>query len=417
MRSLLDWPDSSDARPLGDGRRAVAVDRPDSVDALRDFVARRAAAGLAIYPQGGCTALDYGGIPARPGVALDTTGLDQVIDYPAADMTVTIGAGMTLGKLQSMLATEGQFLPLDAPDSEHATLGGIYATNTCGPRRFGWGRPRDHIIGVSFVTADGKLVKGGGRVVKNVAGYDFPKLLTGSMGTLGVITQITLKVRPKPGASAFVVAPFADRTGISEAAAQLNLSGTRPAAIEILNVAACGGLAIGDGSPFVLAVGFEDNVASVAWQIDRFFTELRRGRADCAVLEGAEAANLWKGLIDLGVSPFFGPITVTASVPRSRAVGFGLSLDPSRWSVQVRAGSGVVIAHATHDIADGEVHAMRTTAAALGGGSILSRCPTDRKERLRVWGEPRGDWAIMERLKTALDPASVLNPGRFVGTI
>ena len=204
----MDWPDSPDAAPLGDGRRAVAVDRPESVAALREAVARRASEGLAIYPQGGRTSLDYGGIPRRPGVALDVTALDGVIDYPAADMTVTVGAGITLAKLQAVLATEGQFLPIDAPHAERATLGGVYATNTCGPRRFGWGRPRDQIIGVSFVTADGKEVKGGGRVVKNVAGYDFPKLMTGSMGTLGIITQMTLKVRPRPGASVLVVARF-----------------------------------------------------------------------------------------------------------------------------------------------------------------------------------------------------------------
>ncbi len=195
----MDWPNSEDAGDLGDGKKATSIEHPASIDELRQAVGRWAAEGLAIYPQGGKTALDYGGIPARPGVAIDTTSLKGVIDYPAADMTITVEAGITLAELQSILATEGQRLPLDAPSPERATLGGIYATNTCGPRRFAAGRPRDLILGVSFVTADGKEIKGGGRVVKNVAGYDFPKLLTGSMGTLGVITQMTLKVRPEAG--------------------------------------------------------------------------------------------------------------------------------------------------------------------------------------------------------------------------
>src|SRR5262245_50095288 len=179
------WPDPPTHIPLGDGRCASTLERPESLDALREAIARSAQKGLAIYAQGGRSALDYGGVPALPGVALDTTALNQVIDYPAADMTITVQAGITVSRLQSLLAEQNQRLPLDVPQSERATLGGLYATNVTGPRRFGAGRPRDMILGVSFVTSAGEDVKGGGRVVKNVAGYDFPRLLTGSMGTLG----------------------------------------------------------------------------------------------------------------------------------------------------------------------------------------------------------------------------------------
>src|SRR6185312_5868323 len=124
--------------------------------------------------------------------------------YPAADMTITVEAGITLAALGAVLAEQHQRLQIDAPDPDRATLGGVFATNTRGPRSFGLGRPRDQIIGVAFVTSDGELVKGGGRVVKNVAGYDFPRLLTGSLGTLGIIAQMTLKVRPMPEASELV---------------------------------------------------------------------------------------------------------------------------------------------------------------------------------------------------------------------
>ena len=416
----MDWPDSPDAPPLGDGRRALAVDRPDSVQALRECVARRAAEGLAIYPQGGRTALDYGGIPGRPGVALDMTALDSLIDYPAADMTVTVGAGMTLAKLQAILAAEGQFLPLDAPHPDRATLGGIYATNTCGPRRFGWGRPRDHIIGVSFVTADGKEIKGGGRVVKNVAGYDFPKLLTGSMGTLGVITQMTLKVRPKPGASVLVVVPL-EAEALAPIVSRLNLSGTRPSAIELLNGTAREALNLDVGpslgTPSALVVGFEDNAASVAWQVDRLLMELDRRRSDCRVLEGDDAARLWVDLTEFAAWSSFGPLTVTASLPRSRSLPVALGLDPTFWSVKVQPGSGTVVAHASNDFPKELVLKFRDEVARNGGSSILSRCVAEWKAEMRVWGERRGDWAVMERIKAALDPASVLNPGRFVGTI
>ena len=124
---------------------------------------------------------------------------------------------------------------VDAPDADRATLGGIYATNTSGPLRYAAGRPRDQIIGVSFVTSEAVVVKGGGRVVKNVAGYDFPKLLTGSMGTLGIITQLTLKVRPIPEASAIVWVPFWNPKSLADTLDELNKSATRPVALELLN--------------------------------------------------------------------------------------------------------------------------------------------------------------------------------------
>ena len=184
------------AARLGDGRNALATLRPAGVEELCQTVREQVALGHAIYPQGGRTALDYGGVPRRPGVAIDTTGISRLIDYPFADMTITVEAGMTLSALRAILAEQGQRVLVDAPDPDRATLGGIYATNTSGPRRYAAGRPRDQIIGVSFVTSEGVVVKGGGRVVKNVAGYDFPKLLTGSMGTLGIITQTDAQGAP-----------------------------------------------------------------------------------------------------------------------------------------------------------------------------------------------------------------------------
>ena len=176
-----------------------------------------------------------------PGVAISTTSISRLIDYPYADMTITVEAGMTLSTLSGILAGQQQRLLVDAPFPERATLGGIYATNTSGPRRFGAGRPRDQIIGVSFVTSEGVVVKGGGRVVKNVAGYDLPKLLTGSLGTLGIISQLTLKVRPIPERSAIAWVRYHNLRAVSEALERLNVSETRPIAVELLNEPAAGG--------------------------------------------------------------------------------------------------------------------------------------------------------------------------------
>ncbi len=239
------WPETSAGGVLGDGRFAFATDRPSTLENLGDVVARRVREGHAIYPQGGATALDYGGVPARPGVAVDLRGLDRVVDYPAADMTITIESGITLDRLRKTLAEQGQRLVLEAPQSSRATLGGIFATNASGPRRFGLGRPRDQIIGIRFVDARGESIKGGGRVVKNVAGYDLPRLLTGSMGTLGIIAEMTLKVRPLPEASALAWCRFHRLLDAAQAVDRLNTSNTRPVAIELMNGPAASRIAPG----------------------------------------------------------------------------------------------------------------------------------------------------------------------------
>ncbi len=364
------WPDSPTGGTLGDGRFALASFRPQDTDELCRIVREHVALGHAIYPQGGKTSLDFGGIPGRPGVAIDTTAINQVIDYPHADMTITVQAGMTLSVLKDVLARQGQRLLIDAPCPDRATLGGIYATNTTGSRRFGAGRPRDQIIGVSFVTSQGVAVKGGGRVVKNVAGYDFPKLLTGSMGTLGIITQLTVKVRPSPEASAIAWVPFAKPAEIREALDQLNTSATRPIALDTLNRTAAKqvgqtlGLPVAGGA---LVVAYEDNLHSVGWQIDRLRVEL--AGSEFVVIEGDQAPTLWDALIDFQARAS-GPVSFVANLRPSQVASFMEQLDPASWSIQAHAGSGIVRAHASGDVtieaAEPQIASYRQRAARSG---------------------------------------------------
>ncbi len=268
------------------------------------------------------------------------------------------------------------------------------------------------------MTSAGEVIKGGGRVVKNVAGYDFPKLLTGSMGTLGILTQLTVKVRPIPEASAIAWVPFADPERIANALDGLNLSGTRPMAIELLNCPAARVVGQPLGLPAdhaVLAIGIEDNVESVRWQIDRLKAEM--APADLVIVEGEQTRPLWDGLTEFQAgSP--GPISIIANVRPSTVASFVAGLDPERWSVQAHAGNGIVRAHGlgdwTLDAAARQIEPLRRKAVADGGNLILARCPTEWKESLRVWGEPRPDWAIAERVRAALDPLGALNPGRFI---
>ena len=415
------WPDSPSGGSLGDGRFAHAIDRPGTVDELRDAVKARVAESLAIYPQGGTTALDYGGIPRLPGVAIDTKGLNRVVDYPAADMTITVEAGITLGALQAVLHEQHQRLLIDAPNPEQATIGGIYATNTSGPRRFGAGGPRDQILGVSFVNGEGALLKGGGRVVKNVAGYDFPKLLTGSLGTLGIITQVTLKVRPLPEASALVWIPRRSLESLEATLNQLNTSSTRPVALEVLNRQAAIKLDATRDLPIAdwhIVVGFEDNATSVNWQIQQILPEHKEW--NIKIVRGEDAKPLWSALTDFQAAEI-GPLTFRANLRPSLVASFLNRLDPELWALQVRAGNGLVFGHwlgtDSMDAVQPILDALRAEAVAGGGNLVLPRCPTLWKSSLKVWGEPRGDWPLAERLKKALDPRGVLNPGRFIASI
>ncbi|HEU5119047.1 MAG TPA: FAD-binding oxidoreductase [Isosphaeraceae bacterium] len=418
----MNWPESPTEFPLGDGRYASLLDRPGSVEELAEVVRTRTGEGHALYPQGGRSALEFGGVPERPGVVVDTTGLDRVLDYPASDMTITVEAGLTLARLQAILSEANQRLPLDAPGAEKATLGGIFATNACGPRRFGSGRPRDLVLGASFAKADGAVVKGGGRVVKNVAGYDLPKLLTGSLGSLGIITQMTLKTRPRPELSALGWVRFETAAEVAKALDRLNSSKTRPMAVELLNRPAAEALGSGFDLPpgeRVVVVGLEDNAESVRWQIGALGEEVGADRL--SVLEGEASGPLWAALAD-SQDQALGGLTLLANLRPSAVVGFSESLSADRWSVQAHAGNGIVRAHlrkmdADLDGVEAEVKRLRRQAVEGGGNLTLPQCPTEWKARLGVWGEPRADWEMMKRIKETLDPERVMNPGRFVGNL
>ena len=346
------------------------------------------AAGHAIYPQGGGTAIDYGGIPRRPGVAVDIRCLDRLIDYPSADMTITVQAGMTLSALRAILAEQHQRLLVDAPDPDRATLGGIYATNTTGPRRFGAGRPRDQIIGVSFVTSEGAVVKGGGRVVKNVAGYDFPKLLTGSMGTLGIIAQLTLKVRPIPEASAIAWVPLRPARSPPPSC---SIGSIRPrpgpSPWTCSTPRPPGRSARRSGFPANTrssSIGFEDNADSVRWQIDRLKSEV--GRTDLMVVEGEQTLPALGRPSTVSRRSNTGPSASWQISARPSVAGFVEGLDPGRWSVQAHAGNGIVRAHALGEWTLDE--AARTDRALPSAGRPRRRQPDPLALPDRLEGAP-----------------------------
>jgi glycolate oxidase FAD binding subunit len=343
-------------------------------------------------------------------VALEMTGLNRVVDYPVDDLTLTVEAGMTIGAIQALLAPNRQRLAIDAPMPDRATIGGVIATQFAGPRRLGWGRPRDQIIGVHFVAADGRAIKGGGQVVKNAAGYDFPRLLTGSMGTLGVITSVALKVRPMTEATAVAWIGIDDPAQVAERLDALAKSRVRPSAVELLNgpaARAVGGEGLSGGHAWVVAVGFEDNATSVQWQVRQLREEIG---AEFEVVEGERAEAVWAALRDHPETAE-GAIGLVANVRPSRVAEFVQGLEPRIGSVQAHAGNGIVRAWEGDA---GPVAWLRKAAVAAGGNLVLSRAPVEVKKALNVWGQPRADWPLMERVRQAFDPDGILNPGRFL---
>ncbi|MBA4062211.1 MAG: dehydrogenase [Isosphaera sp.] len=387
----MDTVSIDDAPPL-------PVRRPATVADVGDLVREARAAKHGVYPVGGRTTLDVGLPPTRPGVALDTTALNRVIDYPARDMTITVQAGVTIAALRAELAKEGQWLPVDVASPERATLGGAVALNQSGPRRYGYGTLRDYVIGISFVTDDGVEVKAGGRVVKNVAGYDLMKLQIGAVGTLGVVTQVTLKVKPKPEASA-AVAFGCSADALGPVLDLLHNSKSRPVAVEVASADAWRAADLGPAAdaPWVVAVGFEEKAATVAWQRTTLLDELKAAPVR-DVADAPDPGKVWAALTELQLRPesrFIGK----AGVPPSTVA-----------AVLAKSPPGLVHAHALNGV-------VWSHGDAPADGGVLRRCPVADKKKLPVWGKPPAAWDLMRHVKTTLDPDNVFNPGRLFGGV
>jgi glycolate oxidase FAD binding subunit len=404
----------------------MAVLRPSTPSEVGDLVRRAVAEGQALYPVGGGTFLHIGLPPERPGWAVDTRGLAAVIDYPARDMTITVQAGITVAALQRTLAAENQRLPIDVPQPERATLGGALAANVSGPRRYACGTLRDYLIGITTVNDEGQEVKAGGRVVKNVAGYDLCKLHVGALGTLGILTQVTLKLRPLPEAQALVTFGC-DAGRLGGLLDLVHQSRTRPVCVDLLNSPAAAAITQDEGlalpeAPWVIAVGFEDSAPAVNYQVRQLLTEVAAaGLWGVEARAGSAALTLWKALVELTARP--AALSFKANLLSGAVADFCRAADelPEGLLLHAQAGSGIVRGHAggglTLEAAQAMLKGLTERAVAVGGNLVLPRCPPQWKRRLPVWGVPRGDLGLMRQVKEHLDPRRLFNPGRFAGGI
>ena len=377
-----------------------------------------------VLPVGGRTSLEFG-FPADPAsLEVTTSRLDRVVDYPARDMTVTVEAGCRVALLQESLELEGQRLPVDVPLAHRATIGGAIASDAGGPRRFGFGTLRDYVIGIRCVTVDGRPFKAGGRVVKNVAGYDLCKLMVGSGGSLALVTEVTMKLKPLPTSSAMGWACFDGGDTVRDLLEDLATSRARPVAIELLGPKAGRQLSAESrqdlpAGPLLLGVAVEGNPVEVEWQVEVLDRELRVGGAsDVTWVRDADTAKLWSSLTDYQLGGE-SPVTIRACLRPSRTVEFVVAAIDAGVAVQAHAGNGVVHGHLPDDTIDVQTAAeviepLRDLAVEGGGQVVVERCEAGWHDALSIWGSPRGDWSLMTAVKRQFDPEGLLSPGRGI---
>ena len=418
-----------------DGIIPLAVARPAGRPEVAAVLRWAAANRVAVLPWGGGVHHRLGNPPHRAGVVLDLSRCNRVLDYQPADLTATVEGGITLAGMQRELAGGGKFVPLESPVAEQATVGGILAANGSGPLRYAYGLPRDWLIGVSVIGGDGIETKAGGRVVKNVTGYDLNKLYIGSLGTLGVIVEATFKLSPRPdtGAALSVAFPALD-AGIA-AGRSLIAQVYAPQGVQIINGPAARRLGLENANPAAahLLAFFAGRPRAVARRREESARLLRdAGAVNVDTWDAAAGQSLLQRLTDLGwddaTLPALGLKVNLPPAAVGKLAAYGESKERDEpWGIVADVGFGTVhLLQWDEGTADdtavantiAEIAAIRERAQALGGTAVVEHCPLAVKAGIDVWGGGPAleqELAIMRRIKDKFDPAGILNPGRFMG--
>ncbi|AFY99203.1 FAD-binding oxidoreductase [Calothrix sp. PCC 6303] len=351
--------------------------------------------------------LDWGGLSTKVDLLISTERLNTLVEHAVGDLTVTVEAGMKFAQLQELIAVSNQFLPIDPTVPNSATIGGIIATGDNGSLRQRYGSVRDQVLGITFVRSDGEITKAGGRVVKNVAGYDLMKLFTGSYGSLGIITQATLRLYPKQEASGTVVL-VGNMDAIASSANVLRGSALTPTQADIISTQVVANLGLGKG--LGLIVRFQSIPESVTEQSKRLL-EVGEKLGLQGTTYSHDEGKLWGRLqqqmqpnqndtqitCKIGVSP-------TAAVEILSQVEVGL----------VHIGSGLGILHLENS---SRIESTRSLCEQNGGFLTILTAPMEVKEKFDVWGYKGNALGMMQRIKRQFDPTNILNPGKFVGGI
>lgn len=406
------------------GVRPRAAYAPATLDECAEVMARGSRDRLRLGFVGGGTALGLGAAPTGLDAVVRTENMARIVEHAPADMVAVVEAGVTIAGLQAALAAHGQRLALDPPSPERATIGGLVAASGFGPLRSRYGAIRDLIIGVTLVRADGTVARGGGKVVKNVAGFDLPKVACGSLGTLGMIATATFRLHPLPETTQTVLVAgvrpeqvvavlAAARAAQLEPTCAVTVGAERGTGAGAARPTGATGDATGDAGRCDLGVRFEGFERGVAQQVARLVEIVGGAGAAARPLDDAGAAAFWRRHDAIrAAAPL--RIRVTALPSRFPEVAARLAgLGALAWYAML--GIGFV------DVAPGDpvtvAGALSSARAALvgdGGSLVIEELPRELRS-VDPWGPPPASFAIMQRLKQRFDPDGRLNPGRFVG--
>ena len=401
-------------RDAVDGVEPSLVVEPATMEETSEVMKLASREGLAVSPRGGGTKMGLGNPPRRVDLILSTARMDRIIEHVPGDQIVRVQAGVKLQDLQENLAESDQMLGVDPPE-EGATVGGIVAANSSGPRRLRYGTIRDLIIGVKVVLADGTVAKAGGKVVKNVAGYDLSKLFTGSLGTLGVIAEANFRLHPIRETARTVFLEVDDHAKIANAVQELTHSSLSQFVLDALEMR-------WEGGRGVIAALFEGIEPAVEAQSSAA-TEVLRSHGEANVLDEDDGEEFWERFArrpwdagDVGLKIGSPPSDLTAVldsvVGAAERAGVEVSLSG-------HAGTGVTFARLSggEDALVEVIEEVREIRLRRGGSVVVQEAPLTIKERLDVWGSGGDYLGLTRRVKEKFDPGYILNPGRFLGGI
>jgi glycolate dehydrogenase FAD-binding subunit len=392
-----------------DGIRPRLVVRPGSAEEVAACMKVCSEFRVEVVPAGQMTWLEFGNPLMGAGIVLSLERMRRIIDYSPPDLTATVEAGLPLSELNATAMREGQWLPLDPPGFKVASLGAIAACNSSGALRLGFGTPRDYVIGLRLAHADGTQSKSGGRVVKNVAGYDMNKLYVGSFGTLAVITELTFKLRPVPERSSTILIGSNKDGILFQLARRVLASELKPASVVLAR-----GLSFSADTG--LLIRFSDSEKAVANQIDWV---MRAADVGCAatVLTDEEADVSWAEIADFDARQ----IRVRLSVPLSSVseVFEKACLYHADCIATVDIGTGIIRIALNDDERSSidQLRRLRTETARAGGTMVIEKAPTDVRREVDAWGDVGSTIELMRSIKSSFDPQSILNPGKFVSRI
>lgn len=392
---------------------------PRTQTELAEVIACAALNNWRVLPCGSGSKIDWGGLVKNIDVVVSTERLNQLIEHAIGDLTITVEAGVKVAQIQATLATAGQFLALDPIALDSATIGGVVATADTNSLRQRYGSVRDQLLGITFVRADGEIAKAGGRVVKNVAGYDLMKLFTGSYGTLGLITQVTFRVYPLPQASETVVLT-GEADAIAQATSILRSSALTPTKADLISTEL--GSSLGVGKKLGLIACFQSLSDAVKEQSTRLLAVGQQLGLQGAIYCADDEAQLWHKLqTQIWNAKINEAVTCKIGVLPSAAVATLNQLEqiaPDQGMSLIHAGSGLgLLQLSTCDLKTQTLLQIRTHCQKYGGFLTILKAPIPFKQQLDVWGYRGNALDLMRRIKQQFDPKELLSPHRFVGGI